>query len=211
MSRLAVLLNIWGLAVHLGKCIQVVDNKKNEIPDYYVPILVAAEDHRAFYHYGVDPIGILRALYVRFFRREIQGASTIEQQFVRVVTERYERTVSRKLKEQLLAIAISRAKCKADIARAYLAIAYYGASYKCHDGIQKLINNHACATQNDHIISVVARLKYPEPAVHTNIWKSKFERRISYIGSRTGVKANKAINPVRFAHWTRKSYAFLTD
>lgn len=161
-----------------------MDDNKTDISAQYVSILVAAEDHRYFCHYGIDPIGIARALYVRLIRKEIQGASTIEQQFVRVVTERYEKTISRKLVEQLLAIAISRIKSKSDIAKTYIAIAHYGTPYNCQESVYKLIMDDACIMEDDYIISIVARLKYPEPVIHKDIWKYKIERRINYIKSR---------------------------
>jgi penicillin-binding protein 1A len=181
VSRLSVFLNLWGVAVSLKKCIQIIDDNKTDISEQYVSILVAAEDHRYFCHYGIDPLGIARAMYVRFFRNEIQGASTIEQQFVRVVTEQYERTIRRKLIEQLLAIAVSRIKSKSDIAKTYIVIAHYGTSYKCQDSIYKLIMNDDCIMEGDYIFSVIARLKYPEPVIYSDIWISKIERRTNYI------------------------------
>src|SRR5208337_2064528 len=57
--------------------------------------LIAAEDHRFFNHGGVDPIALVRAIVRFHLRGRLQGASTIEQQLVRTVTMRYDRTVLR--------------------------------------------------------------------------------------------------------------------
>lgn len=54
-----------------------------------INFLISAEDHRFRYHTGVDPIAILRAIYIYIRYGKYQGASTIEQQFIRTVTCRY--------------------------------------------------------------------------------------------------------------------------
>jgi penicillin-binding protein 1A len=50
--------------------------------------LISGEDHRFYNHIGFDPIAILRAIYKRIDAGKIEGASTIEQQYVRTCTER---------------------------------------------------------------------------------------------------------------------------
>ena len=60
-----------------------------------------------------------------FFHKH-EGASTIEQQLVRVLTNDYERTLKRKLKEIYLASHLRKYADKETIAIAYLDIAYYG-------------------------------------------------------------------------------------
>ncbi|MAA66350.1 MAG: hypothetical protein CL581_16460 [Alteromonadaceae bacterium] len=71
---------------------------------YLRQALVVAEDHRNQLHYGIDPIAILSAFAGRVFKGKKRGASTIEQQFVRVITQRYERTVRRKIRGKRLGI-----------------------------------------------------------------------------------------------------------
>ena len=78
---------------------------------------------------------MIRALSVRIRHGTIQGASTIEQQFVRVMSGRYERSVARKLREQALAIAISRRREKKQVAAAYLSVAFYGSARRGVSGL----------------------------------------------------------------------------
>lgn len=92
----------------LQQCLDVIDQFGKSIPYPFVGVLIEAEDHRNAHHPGVDPIGMIRAVWVFFIRSHTQGASTIEQQFVRVVTGRYKRSLARKLREQILAIAVAR-------------------------------------------------------------------------------------------------------
>ena len=86
-----------------------------------IDILRVAEDHRQLLHRGVDPVAILRTIYLRLFKNIHQGASTIDQQFVRTITKRYEKTVRRKIREQILAILIRKATTGDDICIAYIS------------------------------------------------------------------------------------------
>jgi penicillin-binding protein 1A len=107
-------------------CLGAVDALNEKVPYSFVDVLISAEDHRSSLHLGVDPIAMIRAFLVRIFKGKIEGASTIEQQFVRTITGRFERTISRKVREQALAIAVSRRRSKYAIASAYLSVAFYG-------------------------------------------------------------------------------------
>lgn len=71
-----------------------------------IDFLILAEDHRNKYHIGVDVIAICRAIYRRLRFSVKEGASTIEQQLVRVVTGDYRDSISRKIKEIMLAVYI---------------------------------------------------------------------------------------------------------
>lgn len=184
ISRVCVALNLSNIANDLQSCISVVNEQHDEVPMAFVPYLIAAEDHRFLLHCGVDPISIIRVLITFMKKRKIHGASTIEQQFVRVVTNRYERTLSRKIREQMIAIALTRIVDKEAIARSYLAIANYGTLYQGKKGIEKLMNNRISVIDSVNIIGIVARLKYPEPLQYSEQWNSKFMDRIDYVKSR---------------------------
>lgn len=197
-ARLAIKFNLFRVSEDLKKCIVATNQMKTDIPPSYVKILIAAEDHRFLYHYGIDPIAIMRAIYIRLTKKQIQGASTIEQQLVRVVLNRYERTIYRKIKEQILAINLSKISSKENIAITYLSIAHYGTSYQGKDGIQQIINKNIHEATREDMINIVARLKYPEPITHTYIWKQKLERRIKHIESKiTFVKSTLTLHSLQ--------------
>src|SRR6202008_2443494 len=74
-----------------------------ELPDYVPNAFIAIEDRRFYSHYGVDPLGITRALVADVLRRgTAQGGSTITQQLAKNLFLTQERTVTRKLQEALL-------------------------------------------------------------------------------------------------------------
>ena len=81
----------------------------NEIPPVVVDAVLSAEDRTFFEHGGVDPTGILRALWTNLRNGGVsQGGSTITQQYVKNVYLTQERTVTRKIKEAALAVKIER-------------------------------------------------------------------------------------------------------
>lgn len=153
-------------------------NSSSHISDDLFRIVIIAEDRRNSFHWGVDPISIARAVVKFLFFRRIEGASTIEQQFVRVVTGRYQRTIRRKLREQILAIALGQLISKRAIATAYIHIAFYG---KDIESILQRMNSTLKTLSLAKSAELVARLKYPEPSFIDPEWRIRYERRLVYI------------------------------
>jgi 1A family penicillin-binding protein len=101
------------------------------IPAYLRQATIATEDKRFYQHPGVDPIGIARAIWQNVTEKSIvSGASTITQQLARTVflspKERVQRTLSRKIKEAVLATEITRRYSQDAILEIYLNTIYYG-------------------------------------------------------------------------------------
>ena len=184
-----------GLQTDLSRCEAVVDEYGLRVPRPFIDALVVAEDHRNALHCGVDPIGVLRATAVRLLWGHIQGASTIEQQLVRVVTARYERTIVRKLREQALALLLSKTRTKNEIASAYLAVAFYGTTCVGLNGLKQICGRDLNNVDADRVLQAVAQLKYPRPENPTGKWRSAIKRRIDYLRARKEKDANKALNP----------------
>src|SRR5580704_1456245 len=102
-----------------------------DIPPLIVHAFLAAEDREFYSHSGVNPLAILRAALadiVRFGRgQRPMGASTITQQLVRHFLLTNEVSVSRKIKEALLAYRIETVLTKDRILEIYLNEIYLGA------------------------------------------------------------------------------------
>lgn len=177
----------------LERCLATVDRFRESVPPTFIDVLIEAEDHRSAYHPGVDPIGVLRAIWVRLISGHIQGASTIEQQFVRVVTGRYERTALRKLREQLLAIALVRHRPKNSIASAYLAIAFYGSDCIGLEGMSSHFGPGFDKVDDKQALRFVSQLKYPRPLRPGLHWKAKINSRCEVICARRERAANKPL------------------
>lgn len=145
-----------------------------------IQALVIAEDRRFFSHQGIDTRGLIRAIYLYLKSRKIQGASTITQQLVRVITHDYRRSFRRKAKEMCLACAIDSKVSKETQAELYLRIAYYGwrmtgcLQAKRHLGYTSPLTAAAAA-------SIVARLRYPEPNHPSSAQMARIRQRARYI------------------------------
>tara|TARA_A100000164_G_scaffold74109_1_gene62336 strand:+ start:193 stop:2544 length:2352 start_codon:yes stop_codon:yes gene_type:complete len=100
------------------------------IPDGLKNAFISAEDKNFYNHIGVDPTGIIRALirntYYFFSNKRPEGASTITQQVAKNFLLNDELSLSRKLKEALLAIKIDATLSKSRILELYLNQIYLG-------------------------------------------------------------------------------------
>jgi len=177
----------------LQRCLEVVDAAPL-LPHRFVATLIAAEDHRNPFHVGVDPIALLRVLFIWLRTGKVQGASTIEQQLVRVVTARYEKSLRRKVREQLLAVALCRSRPKARVAMAYLSIAFYGSGQKGLSALYSALGTNLDRAVQDDVVRMIARLKYPEPRVATTAWSRRIEHRARYIAKRLQRLANLSLH-----------------
>jgi penicillin-binding protein 1A len=89
--------------------------------------VIATEDRDFYSHRGVDPLGIGRALYQDLRGGgQLQGGSTITQQYVKNTYLTGERSLNRKIREAVLAIQIERELDKDDILERYLNTIYFG-------------------------------------------------------------------------------------
>jgi penicillin-binding protein 1B len=99
----------------------------DDIPPLLTETLKAVEDRRFDSHFGIDPIGVARALFVNVSAGEIrEGASTLTQQLVRSYFLSNERTWSRKLREAFMAVALELRYGKAELLHAYVNEIYLG-------------------------------------------------------------------------------------
>lgn len=97
-----------------------------DIPDYLKQATIAIEDKNFYAHGGFDPKGYARAIFTIAFRGRLAGGSTLTQQLVKNVLLTSERSISRKIKEFILAVQIERKYNKDEILRMYLNEAPYG-------------------------------------------------------------------------------------
>jgi penicillin-binding protein 1A len=100
----------------------------SELPAYVPEAIIAIEDRRFRYHWGVDPIGLARAMYVNWRTgATVQGGSTLTQQLAKNMFLTPERTMKRKAQEALLALWLEHLYSKEQILTGYLNRVYLGA------------------------------------------------------------------------------------
>jgi penicillin-binding protein 1A len=98
-----------------------------DIPPVMRDAVLASEDKSFYSHNGVDPLGIVRAVY-RDVRNQgaKQGGSTLTQQYVKISYTGRERSYKRKLREAILAVKLERKLTKDEIFERYLNSVYFG-------------------------------------------------------------------------------------
>jgi penicillin-binding protein 1A len=116
-----------------------------DLPPYLPKAFIAIEDRRFYSHYGVDPLGILRAAAANIAHRGVsQGGSTLTQQLAKNLFLTEERTVKRKLQEMELAFWLERKHSKSEILELYLNRVYFGSgAYGVEAAAQKYFGKSA--------------------------------------------------------------------
>jgi len=94
----------------------------------YIPqAVIAIEDRRFYSHFGIDPIGLARAIVTNIISgRTVQGGSTLTQQLAKNLFLTPERTIERKVQEVLLALWLEHKYSKDQILEMYLNRVYLG-------------------------------------------------------------------------------------
>lgn len=99
----------------------------DQLPDYFIKAVLATEDRRFFDHFGIDVIGLFRAVTVNAQAGGVvQGGSTLTQQLAKNIFLSNERSIERKIKEAFLAIWLEANLSKKEILSLYLDRTYMG-------------------------------------------------------------------------------------
>ena len=131
----------------------------DEIPDEMKQAMVAVEDRRYYSHPGVDPIGLARALYVALTGDgRIAATSTITQQLARNVFLNSNRTLDRKLREGVLALALEAKFSKEQILELYLNKVYFGGGAYGVDSASRKFFSHPATELSTAEAAIIAGL-----------------------------------------------------
>jgi penicillin-binding protein 1A len=99
----------------------------HEMSPYIPQAVMAIEDRRFYSHFGVDPIGLARAMLENIMQGRLsQGGSTLTQQLAKNLFLKPERTIERKVQEVLLAFWLEQKYTKDQILEMYLNRVYFG-------------------------------------------------------------------------------------
>lgn len=99
--------------------------KLEQIPQSVRDAFIAIEDHQFYSHHGVSLRSVARAL-VRTAQGQTEGFSTITMQLAKLALTGSERTLTRKIKQTLLAIELERRYTKDEILEMYLNWVFFG-------------------------------------------------------------------------------------
>lgn len=138
----------------------------SDFSPYLPDAVIASEDTRYYWHFGIDPIGILRAAIINFTSSDVrQGASTITQQLARSLYPEYvgrENTAQRKLREMIVALKLETFYSKDKLLLTYLNRVYLGVgSYGFEDAAQFYFDQSASDLNLSQAATLVAILPAP--------------------------------------------------
>lgn len=138
----------------------------SDFSPYLSDAVIASEDTRFYWHFGVDPIGILRAIVVNITASDVrQGASTLTQQLARSLYPDYvgrENTVKRKINEMIVALKLETFYSKDRLLLTYLNRVYLGVgSYGFEDAAQFYFDKSASDLNLSEAATLVAILPAP--------------------------------------------------
>ncbi len=169
---------------------------------------LAAENASFYTDSGVDPQGILRALYHMAQGGEVQSGSTITQQFVKNAYLDQQQTLTRKFKEIMISLKIGQSLSKQEILQGYLNTCYFG---RGANGIEAAAQTyyHVHASQLNVSQGAFLAATVNEPSVLMNAdsdpqAKARAEGRWTYVLDR--MVAIGQLSPAERAHWAAAGF-----
>ena len=147
-----------------------------EIPDVMIKATLATEDRRFFDHFGIDVMGTFRALAANA-RNEavVQGGSSITQQLAKNMFLTPERSLSRKIREALIAVYLENHYTKPELLKLYFDRAYLGGgSYGVEAAAQYYFNKSIRDVNLSEAVMLAGMFKAPTRyAPHVNLAASR--------------------------------------
>jgi len=135
----------------------------DRLPRHLVDAVIAIEDRRFFSHWGVDPVGLVRATLANLRAgRATQGGSTLTQQLAKNLFLSTERTLSRKLEEAVMALWLEIRLSKREILELYLNRVYFGGgAYGVEAAAQRFFGKSARSVTVAEAAVIAGLLKAP--------------------------------------------------
>ncbi len=131
----------------------------SQIPEVMKDAMISVEDRRYFSHIGVDPVGLARAVYVWLTgEKRLQATSTITQQLARNLFLNSNRSVDRKLREAILAMALEAKFSKQQILELYLNKVYFGGGAYGVDSASRKFFSHDATDLSTAEAAIIAGL-----------------------------------------------------
>ncbi len=149
-----------------------------ELPPHLIDALISTEDKRFYYHFGIDPIRIVRALLTDLRTGDFsQGASTITQQMARNMFLTLDKTIARKMREIVLAFKIEASFTKDEILEIYLNKIFWGSrNHGVETASLYYFNKHARdlnLPESALIVGMIQRPNYYDPFKHPDRAKQR--------------------------------------
>jgi membrane peptidoglycan carboxypeptidase len=155
------------------------------LPEYVGEAIVASEDRRFYSNAGVDPIGIVRALWNNLRGNPTQGGSTLTQQYVERYYTGQTSSYADKFREAILAIKIDREQSKDEILGNYMNTIYFGrGAYGIERAAQEYFGHSASEltlSESALIAGIIPSPSNWDPAVSPEQAQARWNRTLDYM------------------------------
>lgn len=155
------------------------------VPKTLIDATIATEDKRFYSHPGVDPIAIVRAIFQNSSREYTSGASTISQQLAKNIFLTNEKTITRKLKELVIALRVERRFTKDQILELYFnTVPYGGVANGVEAASQKYFGKHVSELTRKEAVFLASLPAAPSVFSQIDPKKQSETERMEYILNR---------------------------
>ena len=167
-----------------------------DLPPYVPHAFVAIEDRRFYSHFGIDPVGIIRAVVSNVvLHRSTQGGSTLTQQLAKNLFLTQERTLSRKIQEAVLAVWLEHKYTKTAILELYLNRVYFGSgAFGIEAAARKYFNTDARALSVPQAAMLAGLMKAPTKLAPNRNLPAAVERAAQVVSA---MKEERYITPAQ--------------
>ena len=184
------------------------------IPDYIGNAVVASEDRTFYTNNGVDPKGIVRALWNNLRGGDRQGASTLTQQYIKNYYVDTTSSYLGKFQQAIMAIKIDRELSKKQILGSYLNTVYFGrGAYGIEAASQAYFGHSAAQMTVSEAALLAGILPAPsawDPAIDAGQAQTRFQRVLGYMledGYITRAQYDEASMPTTITPESNELYA----
>lgn len=152
-------------AAPVGTKVEEIKSRQDYVPlsqmsDYFVEEIIKSEDKRFYWHFGVDPLAVARAVKNDILAGSfVEGGSTITQQLAKNLYFDFEKVMERKVAEVFVAMKLEWTYSKEEILELYLNCIYFGEN--CY-GIKEAagyyydsLPEHLTTSQSDSLVYTI--------------------------------------------------------
>ncbi|MFG1461333.1 penicillin-binding protein 1A [Xanthobacter sp. DSM 24535] len=156
-----------------------------ELPAYLPNAFIAIEDRRFYDHWGIDTLGLARAVITNLTSGRVrQGGSTLTQQLAKNLFLTQERTFSRKIQEVVLALWLEKKFSKSEILDLYMNRVYFGSgAYGVEAAAQRYFGKSARNVTLSEAAMLAGIVNAPSRLAPTRNLKSAQDRAALVLGA----------------------------
>ena len=166
------------------------------LPDHVGQAIVASEDRRFYSNVGVDPVGILRALWNNLRGNDTQGGSTLTMQYVERYYTGQTDGYADKFREAILAIKIDQQQSKSEILGNYMNTIYFGrGAYGIERASQEFFGHPASELTLSESALIAGIIPSPgnwDPATNPDQAQARWQRTLDYMVANGNITQSEA-------------------